>query len=352
MGENLFILGAGASAESGAPLMGNFLDIAEDLLRAGEVEEKNEFSKVFEVISRLQNVFAKSNLNLDNIEAIFGAIEMARIIKKLDSYSVAEIEEIRNALVILIVNTLERKINYPVANRQVFPTDSYKQFVDLLKDKNMKDVSIITFNYDVALDYALYRHGEHVNYCLDESSSRGIKLLKLHGSVNWARCNECSRIIPFDLEKYFSKFHWDIFSEETKVRLSMSKDLEHLRGFHEHSNFDKIPVLVPPTWNKTEYHGNLTNVWNHAAYELSCARNIYVFGYSLPETDSFFRYLFALGTIGDSRIRRFWVFDPDNSGLVQKRYEALLGRGIISRFEYNPLRFSDAVRELRKRVIK
>ena len=55
-------------------------------------------------------------------------------------------------------------------------------------------------------------------------------------------------------------------------------------------------MIVPPTWNKTEYHSNLSHVWHEAAVELGSARNIYVFGYSLPETDSFFRYLFALGT--------------------------------------------------------
>ena len=32
MGESVFILGAGASVDSGAPLMYNFLDVAEDLL--------------------------------------------------------------------------------------------------------------------------------------------------------------------------------------------------------------------------------------------------------------------------------------------------------------------------------
>ena len=30
--ENLYILGAGASADAGAPLMNNFIDTAEDLL--------------------------------------------------------------------------------------------------------------------------------------------------------------------------------------------------------------------------------------------------------------------------------------------------------------------------------
>ena len=32
---------------------------------------------------------------------------------------------------------------------------------------------------------------------------------------------------------------------------------------------------------------------------------------SLPASDHFFRYLYALGTVGDLRLKRVWVFDPD-----------------------------------------
>ena len=112
----------------------------------------------------------------------------------------------------------------------------------------------------------------------------------------------------------------------------------------------EFPVIVPPTWNKTEYHGSITNVWSAAANDLSTARNIYIFGYSLPETDSFFRYLYALGTMGDTRIRRFWVFDPDSSGLIRNRYEKLLGAGISNRFKYFEEPFSKALKKMREEL--
>jgi hypothetical protein len=46
------------------------------------------------------------------------------------------------------------------------------------------------------------------------------------------------------------------------------------------------------------------------------AQEIIVIGYSLPETDFFFRNLFALGTVGRKFIRRFAVVNPDWSGLT------------------------------------
>lgn len=350
MAENVFILGAGASKESGAPLMNNFLDVAEDLLRANAFKEGDKISKVFEVISKLQSVYAKSYLELTNIESLFGVIEMARVINKLDSYSLEEIKDIRESLVTLIVKTLEKTIVLPVENQNVTPPRSYRNFVELVNDKGIGDCSIITFNYDLALDYACHWMNTDVNYCLDKKASRSVKLLKLHGSINWARCTDCQEIIPFTLDKYFHRRSWNIIGGTKTALLNVSDNLQSLADYHEHKEFEKNPVIVPPTWNKTEYHGTLTNVWNQAAQELSEARNIYVFGYSLPESDSFFRYLFALGTIGDSRIRRFWVFDPDESGLIKTRYEQLLGRGILNRFDYIPEKFSGAISVLRRRI--
>lgn len=351
MAENVFILGAGASKESGAPLMFDFLDVAEDLLRADAFGEGETISKVFEVISKLQSVYAKSYLELTNIESLFGVIEMARVINKLDDYSSEEINEIRESLVTLIVKTLEKTIAFPAdGERGVTPTRSYRSFIELIQDKGTGDCSIITFNYDLALDFACYWMGTHINYCLTDSNEYGVKLLKLHGSINWAKCSECKEIIPYTLDKYFQTYRWNLWGDTRSVLLRVSEHLQNLSNHHEHKEFEKTPVIVPPTWNKTEYQGTLTNVWNQAAKELSEARNIYVFGYSLPESDAFFRYLFALGTIGDSRIRRFWVFDPDESGVIKSRYEQLLGRGINNRFDYVPKKFSEAIVELKQRI--
>lgn len=51
MSNVVFILGAGASKQSGAPLMANFLDVASDLLRSNSVEEKEKNSSVYSMLS-------------------------------------------------------------------------------------------------------------------------------------------------------------------------------------------------------------------------------------------------------------------------------------------------------------
>ena len=107
------------------------------------------------------------------------------------------------------------------------------------------------------------------------------------------------------------------------------------------------PVIVPPTWNKTDYNQTLVNVWRRAAEELSEAENIFVIGYSLPETDAFFRYLYALGSIGDNLIKRFWVFDPDPTGEVEPRFRRFLGRAVERRFKFIKTPFPICVDQIR-----
>jgi hypothetical protein len=351
--ENVFILGAGASFESGAPLMGNFLDVAEELLMTNAVNDYREaFQEVFSIISDLQIIHSKSYLQLDNIETLFGAIEMARIIDRMGTRTGDGIFVARESLIKLIVKTLEKTIKLPASERSVSPSKSYLDFASLISDlrsnPNKSSSTIISFNYDVALDFALHYTHQDADYCLSHSNnSSRLHYLKLHGSINWGRCKHCKDIIPYHFSDYFRKYSWNrLFGEVKNVLLTPSEHLHDLS--HCNETVDNIPVIVPPTWNKTDYQGTLTNVWKQAAEDLSTARNIFVIGYSLPESDAFFRYLFALGTAGESRIKHFMVFDPNNTGEIKRRYETLIGRGISNRFEYHELKFSDATRHIRK----
>jgi hypothetical protein len=100
-------------------------------------------------------------------------------------------------------------------------------------------------------------------------------------------------------------------------------------------------VIVPPGLFKTEYQGSISRVWQQAAKELESAKEIIVVGYSLPETDFFFRNLYALGTVGKDPIRRFAVFNPDRH--VKGRFKSLLGPGARDRFDYQEETFASAI---------
>ena len=69
-------------------------------------------------------------------------------------------------------------------------------------------------------------------------------------------------------------------------------------------------------------------------------------GYSLPETDMFFRYLYAIGTLGDARLKTFLVVDPDTTGDVERRFRTMLGTAAEARFRVQASRFDQLIPEL------
>ena len=348
--KTIFILGAGASQKAGAPLMSNFLDRAYDLFRLqtpGVVEAKTEFEDVFGAIAELQGVHSKAFLDLNNIEIVFGAIEMGLLLRRLGKRDEESIGKLRSSLITLIYKTLEYSIEFPMHSGRIDPPKPYDGFMTTLqgieKSQPCQDphrFCFITFNYDLCLDFALHRFRRTFNYCLDSSYNGGAApLLKLHGSINWGLTDE-EIIVPYEIKD----ISFDHFIQQDTVIFDLGSNL-HLKVIDD-KPLKGPPVIVPPTWNKSSYHGQLSNVWSRAARELATAENIFVIGYSLPETDSFFRYLYALGSAGHARLRNFVVINKDDSGVVESRFKQLIGRGIESRFKYIATTFDDGLSQI------
>lgn len=350
MSNVVFILGAGASRQAGAPLMADFLDVATDLLRTNRVNEaRDHFERVLSAIGGLQAVHSKAQLDLNNIESIFTAFELGRIIRRVPGVPTEEIADTINSLKELIVRTLQATMPFPTRRSWIGVPTPYDSFADLLEHLASEAFptqtsSVITFNYDVAADMALFRAGLGPNYAVDGSrANSGVDLLKLHGSLNWATETESRRICPLHLQQYFQKYSIMGFEEHGEVTLPIGSQLQEFFTHHAQPAIpvDAEPVIVPPSWNKADYHQALSNVWAAAASHLAEAEHIFVAGYSLPVTDSFFRHLFALGSVGKTALRRLVVFNPDKT--VDQRFRSLLGPGALARYEFHPLKFDECI---------
>src|SRR5688500_12425171 len=70
MSRTVFILGAGASMEAGAPVMRTFLDVADALRRGGKLPAPRQasFDLVFKGITALSGAHSKAQLDIDNLE--------------------------------------------------------------------------------------------------------------------------------------------------------------------------------------------------------------------------------------------------------------------------------------------
>lgn len=358
MSEIVYVLGAGASKHAGAPLMNDFLDTARRLWSGGQFDQssrKEAFEAVFDGISTLQHVHSKAQLDIHNVESVFFAFEMASTLLRYGDYNENDILTLVNSMKTVISATLEKTVQFPVIKREgreaITPPDRYRrlaQQVDELRGTRggNRSVSILTFNYDLALDYALHWNGARINYALTGGPDTGLPLLKLHGSLNWGECQECGDIVPWAMGDCLSYFKSGIRRQLTGesppyIDLPVAESITRLE--HCDQSVEEEPFVVPPTWNKIEGHKMLQSVWQRAASELSDAETIIVIGYSLPSSDLFFRYLYALGTVGKKPLRRFWVFNPDKSNQVHERISQLLGPGAAERYQYFPIPFDNAL---------
>jgi NAD-dependent SIR2 family protein deacetylase len=353
--KTVFILGAGASAEDGVPVIAGFLDAAERIRnrqRDSGGKFKDAFQHVFDAIAELHDTYYRIPLDLNNIEDVFSSIEMAAIVGRLGRLDSGEISNASGSVRALIAKTISDTLRFQYgAGGEIRPPRTYELFIQRLKEtetpqRRLKDeIAFITFNYDLALDYALSFNNFDFDYCLPGNSASGLPLLKLHGSLNWFRCEEC--------EKRDGKEHINIKPRAVYYKAFVPNKFKGDICFY--LNKDSLfncdvcdalmtPVLVPPTLSKMGRYKDMESVWRRAVQELSQAQNIIIIGYSLPETDMFFRYLFALSAERRTRVKHLWVFDPDTS--VHDRFECILGAGIKGRYKAYSETFCGGIRQI------
>jgi hypothetical protein len=354
MSDVVFILGAGASKQAGAPLMSEFLPASRDLLSRGLAgDSEQSFLNVFKAIGNLQIVHSKCDIDLQNVESVFAALEMGKTLNKFPwGDTPKDMDNLIQDLTSVIAKTIEQTLLFPVEPQGVIKDPPpYRGLSDLIsflrqQPKQRRSVCVITFNYDVAVDRALGAHGLNPDYCLTDSEpTTGVRLLKLHGSLNWIYCRTCCGVHVLDiLPKKAEDLYADgvIPRDHPSVPMPIQKWLQELECC---APLPRQPLIVPPTWSKSEYHGVMPTVWRAAAEELEDAEHIFVIGYSFPQSDAFFHHLYGLGSVGERPLRRFWVFNPDEEE-VKGRFRQLLGRGAERVFEYRPVTFEKAISEL------
>lgn len=356
----VILLGAGASYDFGAPLMKDFYRVASEIYSNTKDERVQEhFSTIFEFINKLQKAQAKANIDLHNIEQVYTALEMAKLLS-LDHLKVKNMswKRMDEAMKFFLTYNIENKTLLPpppstnafqsrqnnlialgMARKPDLTTVAAK-IKKLLKDG--WNVSIISFNYDLVAEAALLQEKIGTDYCIDDSIDKPpltIPLLKLHGSINWHRESGSSQskiqVIPY--QGIYLQENLHLFDQVANGNLvtNLSKHI--------------TPFVIPPVWNKGSYQNSLSNVWKRAAEELSNASHVFCLGYSLPRTDGFFKQLYALGTIGVRPFLQFKVFDIEPAEQpegVKSRYMELLGRGAENVFSYH----SDGVEGLLKAI--
>jgi len=367
---NVYNLGAGFSKDAGAPLIHDFLDRAREFYdnpdSALDCQEREQFERVFKFKREVAKAREKFRIDLDNVEQLFGLVEMSQ---RLESASPAT----RDATVYLIAKTLQLALTdssirpqvrmglardyapqasfipyvHPQAGGEVFDTDIYTHFALLLSGKYddqkklaSRSNTAITFNYDLIVDDALSRVGAKPGYELADAvfdepnqNSTAVPLLKLHGSTNWAIC-ECNRI--------------QVLGQKVTSNPEMFRSMRCSKCQKPGLRL----LLVPPSWDKSDYSQIMRPVWKKAVEAIKTATRICVIGYSMPETDAFFKFLLALGLAENDRLYKLIVVDwvpggpsPQQENTTEARWRGMLeGLFVGRRFEFCPRGFAEFIR--------
>lgn len=355
MAETVFILGAGASKEAGAPVMSEFVRTIEDLDESKIPEDLRPVREsLLQAARSMGDMVSRIAFMPTNIEDLLGVVEMAEMTGGLSCRPGLNIDSLRGGLRRLIAHTLESSINFPVSGsgemeRHIEAPDSYAALAGMVSESAPRHKpAIITLNYDCALDYALEDRGLGVNYGLSDGGD-GARLPKLHGSTNWTRCPQCKEVVTVSVRSIFPgtiRNPWLSDSEDSEpVKLAVSHQMASKMCPKCQAPLTEDPFICAPTWNKMAAKDwILAATWRGAAAELAEAANIFVMGYSMPKTDQVFQALLANGLSGQDHplIRRFWVFDPEEQ--MKNRYHEILGPFIERVFRFETMRFSEALR--------
>ena len=150
-----------------------------------------------------------------------------------------------------------------------------------------------------------------------------LRVLKLHGSVNWA----INRTSP---------------AEST---LSVYADYAHLVADGKHS------YLLPPTWQKV-FAEAVGSVWTHALEAIAQATRIIVIGSSLPRTDQYFKYLLAGGLRDNISLRDLTFVTLGDYSALKENVSQIFQPNLTSKIHWSPHGVQQAVAngEFRQRI--
>ena len=319
MGKTVYILGAGFSMNSGAPSQA---ELIKEIFKLNESYPKS--IRIQQWIEQLDK-FLKETLFVTEdekkqytLEDIFTPID--RSIAENYSFrqhtqnELTELRDILNRLIILAVRRGIENSKKDNSSIEKFAKHIVTLSKARLKDEKEDRVSVITTNWDIMLDNCTHnlmakevkpkglKFSGVVDYCCyfnpldknDDSIKPGlyaigkgrynVKILKLHGSLNWMQCPRCQRLYV----KYYVRWNGGYVFDKKYCR-----HCESNFGAKEEKANLLSANLIMPTFLKNLNNVQNKLIWQNAGIELSEASKVVFLGYSLPQADFEFKQLLS-----------------------------------------------------------
>lgn len=298
--KTVIFLGAGASKADGAPLQRelfkSYFQACSDERLKDNTGIKN--SRVKDLVEKYFQNFFELDSNDDHESDVFPTFEEALgvldlAIEKNEKYrkELGNPYKYRTALIFSMAQAIQYKIQGVGRGTQ---GKSHTQLIDNLYDKIAEgNISFISTNYDIILDNVIGEKFEEVDYGFyplekQDDIKRGVKLVKVHGSLNWKYCPVCKHIEA----KPNENINLSIVDNPGSIRCS-------------YCDGDAEYIIIPPTYYKDMRNVYLANIWNNAEKLLREAEHVVFSGYSMPSADMHIKYLLKRAELNRNNNSKF-----------------------------------------------
>lgn len=162
-------------------------------------------NRVASVLRYIRNKYGKeADIRNFNLEDVFTAFDKSISMREnTKDYSYIQMDILQHSLLRLFVYYFANR-----TNRHTYMCQDYENVILFLK-RELGYISVITTNWDVLLEQYIDKAGIKFDYNfnseyvineiskeknLKKKPGRAIKLLKIHGSINWFRCLRCGTL--------------------------------------------------------------------------------------------------------------------------------------------------------------
>ncbi|KGA31451.1 hypothetical protein KU74_21010 [Pectobacterium brasiliense] len=309
--KTVFILGAGFSKEAGAPMQS---EIMSEIFKIRKDTPNIFIDKEFTLFENLltQHLYYKTEqFHSIQIEDIFTPLDRCLADNiQFRGLSIEKMIKTRNAIFNIIGLAIKEILKRKASDKSYI--DNFARY--LVKRcsnringnyRNNDPVSVISTNWDILLDNSIHNFIQQefkekavVDYCcyissLEEKDNTvkpgleilgaggfNVKLLKIHGSLNWLQCSRCMRLyVGFN----------------QKNGILRGRTCRHCDKNHDEKPSENklISNLIMPTFLKDLSNPQYKIIWQNAGVELSEADRLIFIGYSLPSADFEMRQLLS-----------------------------------------------------------
>jgi hypothetical protein len=199
-------------------------------------------------------------------------------------------------------STTKKLIDYIIKNRTTCITLNYDTLLEKLIFSSCRPNENQNFEsfYEAPIQPISNRYYLKTKPQPNNVTEKIISIFKLHGSINW---------------------FWDGISPSDPVYCI------HNTLVIEPTTESLVPYIIPPLLNKDSFYNGtiLKTIWRFAHISLKMAQEIYIIGFSLPETDISVKFLLQDSLYGNKDVRIF-VINTDCNPDLKNRYENVFNK--------------------------